>query len=260
MKLRIRQIVAPDASEYERKSRRIDAAAVSEKFEVVEGASDLVHVYGTPGRMNVPYVASKEPGRALWRRPSPRALITPFNVPEAVEESWFSGAPPTSAALETKSAAESAALHTIGTYIGSRRGVRNKVEQTLARIHRFRDDIAWKTYDIPPTPADLRDVEVWVDPALDDEDFDGFTAEAIVAGKGVVAARTPINDHRLEKGRTGFVVPRTDPNELAHAILAALFKSEVARLKMNAARQTVGKFRPRQRIRVLEQVYEATVQ
>jgi glycosyltransferase involved in cell wall biosynthesis len=249
VKLRIRHIVAPDASEYERKSRRIDAAGLSEKFEVVEGASDLVHVYGTPGRMTVPYVASKEPKRGLWRRPQPRALITPFNVPEAVEESYFSGAPP----------AESAALHTLGTFLGSRRGVRNQVEQTLARIHRFRDDIAWNTYNNPPTLADLRDVDVWVDPAIDDEDFDGFTAEAIVAGKGVVAARTPINDHRLEKGRTGFVVPRTDPNELAHAILAALFKSEVARLKIEAARQTVGKFRPRQRLRVLEQVYEAAV-
>ena len=251
MKLRIRQIVAPDASDYERKSSRVDAAAASQKFEVVEGASDLVHVYGTPGRLGVPYVSSREPKRALWRKPRPRALVTPFNVPEAVEDAWFSGAPPTSAASSTP--------HILGTYLGSRPGVRNQVEQTLARIHRFRDDIAWKTYDIPPTLADLRDVEVWVDPAVQDDDFDGFTAEAIVAGKAVVASRTPINDHRLEKGRTGFVVPRTDPNELAHAILAALFKSEVARLKMDAARQTAGKFRPRQRLRVLEQVYEATV-
>ncbi len=252
MKLRILQIVAPDASVYERKCLRIDSATPSEKFDIVTDAPDLVHVYGSPPPLALPYIASAAPAKSWFRRSSaPRLVVTPFNLPEAVEEAFFREAP--------RLDGWSAAPHLIASLVGSRPGVQNQVEQTMARIHRFRDDIAWRTFDTPPTPDDLREVDVWVDPAIEDGDFDGFTAEAIVAGKRVVAARTPINEQRLEKGRTGFLVPRKDPNELTHAILGALFKSEVARLKIDAARQTVGKFRPRQRLRVLERVYEATV-
>ncbi|HVS30650.1 MAG TPA: glycosyltransferase [Thermoanaerobaculia bacterium] len=252
MKLRILQIVAPDASAYERKCLRIDSATPSEKFVLVADAPDLVHVYGSPPPLALPYIASAAPAKSWFRRSSPpRLVVTPFNLPEAVEEAFFREAP--------RLDGWSGAPHLIASFVGSRPGVQNQVEQTMARIHRFRDDIAWRTFDTPPAPDDLREVDVWVDPAIEDGDFDGFTAEAIVAGKRVVAARTPINEHRLEKGRTGFLVPRKDPNELTHAILEALFKSEVARLKIDAARQTVGKFRPRQRLRVLERVYQATV-
>ena len=52
-------------------------------------------------------------------------------------------------------------------------------------------------------------------------------------------------------------MPLDDPNELTHAILAALFKPEVAHSKMEAARQTLSKFRPRQRLRVLTHMYES---
>ena len=45
--------------------------------------------------------------------------------------------------------------------------------------------------------------------------------------------------------------------EFTHAILAALFKPEFAQQKIDAARQTREKFRPRQRLRVLTQVYES---
>jgi glycosyltransferase involved in cell wall biosynthesis len=81
-----------------------------------------------------------------------------------------------------------------------------------------------------------------------------------VSGKIVVASRTEVNAQRLEQGRTGLLVPPNDPNELTHAILAALFKPEVARSKIEAARQTAGKFRPRQRVRVLERIYESLIQ
>jgi glycosyltransferase involved in cell wall biosynthesis len=137
--------------------------------------------------------------------------------------------------------------------------LREVVELTLIRIHRFRDDVTWRFFEAPPSPGDLQLVDAWVDPATSDDDFDGFVAEALVSGKPVVASRTPLNVHRMEKGRTGFLVPRNDPNELTHAILGALFKPEVARQKIDAARQTAGKFRLRQRIRVLERIYEATV-
>ncbi|PYQ53865.1 MAG: hypothetical protein DMF59_00550 [Acidobacteria bacterium] len=42
--------------------------------------------------------------------------------------------------------------------------------------------------------------------------------------------------------------------EFTHAILAALFKPEVARQKIEAARQTISKFHPRQRLRALQQM------
>jgi glycosyltransferase involved in cell wall biosynthesis len=102
----------------------------------------------------------------------------------------------------------------------------------------------------------LAQIAVWLDPALADDDFDGFVAEALAMGRLVVASRTPINVQRLEKGRTGFLVPARDANETTHAILAALFKPEVGTPRSDAARQTVSKFRPRQRVRALTELYE----
>lgn len=133
------------------------------------------------------------------------------------------------------------------------------VERTLARIHRFRDDVQWNVLDHVPTPEDLRKVDVWVDPAVEEEDLDGFTAEALVSGVPVVAARTEINLARCEKGRTAFLVPRNDPNEMTHAILAALFKSEVAQEKIRAAGQTSSRFRAKHRLRILTKLYETLI-
>ena len=126
------------------------------------------------------------------------------------------------------------------------------IERTIPRIHRTREDIDWLLLDEVPTDFDQFDV--WIDPTTDDDDYDGFVAEALVAGKIVVASRTPINVKRLEKGRIGILVPPGDPNELTHAILAALFKPEVAQQKIEAARQTISKFHPRQRQRALTQL------
>ena len=131
--------------------------------------------------------------------------------------------------------------------------------ETAARIQRFRDDVDWLLFDTSPTPDDLRSVDVWVDPALAENDFDGFVAEAIAAGTAVIASRTAINTQRLEKGRTGVLVPPRDPNEWTHAILAALFKPEFRHSKTVAAQQTASKFRPRHRVRALIQLYESIV-
>ena len=139
---------------------------------------------------------------------------------------------------------------TLGSF--NRRKVRRMIEATIPRIHRIREDIDWLLLDEVPTDFDQFDV--WVDPATEDDDYDGFVAEALVAGKIVVASRTPINVKRLEKGRTGILVPPGDANELTHAILAALFKPEVAQQKIEAARQTISKFHPRQRLRALTQL------
>jgi glycosyltransferase involved in cell wall biosynthesis len=125
----------------------------------------------------------------------------------------------------------------------------------LHRLHRFRDDIDWLVFDHPPTLDELGGLDAWVDPASSDTDFDGFVAETLAAGLAVVATRTSINLQRTEKGRSGLLVPY-DPNELTHAILAALFKAEVHRPRIEAARQTISKFRAKHRVRTLARIYE----
>ena len=258
--MRIAQIILPDASQYERKSQRADRAALGSRHEFVEDArhSDLAHVYAgkelpRTWRISVPYVSSAPMTRSRWpwrKAPEPRRVVTWRELPEVVEDAYFANTdarPPRAEGPKV-----------VGSF--DRAAVNNMVEQTLARIHRFRDDIVWNVVDHVPTPADLREVDVWVDPAVSEEDLDGFTAEALVSGVAVVAARTEINVARCEKGRTAFLVPRNDPNEMTHAILAALFKSEAAQGKIQAASQTAPKFRSRQRLRVLTHLYETLTQ
>lgn len=260
--MRIAQIVFPGASAYDRKCQRVDHAALSEKHEVTlvtpeelpRISADVAHVYAT-GELpkmdvRIPYVASAPLPKTRWPSRSstpPRFVLSPPEVPEAVEDFWFTAA------------------HAPGTrevkVLGSvaRPGVRSMVDRTLSRISRFRSDVTWNLYDHEPAPADLADVDAWVDPAASENDLDGLVAEALVLGLPIVAARTPMNVWRLEQGRTGFLVPVGDPNEMTHAILTALFKVEVAENKKNAARQTVSKFRARQRLRILQNLYEQTI-
>lgn len=166
-----------------------------------------------------------------------------LDLPEAVEEGYFEGSTDKSVRTTPK---------TLGSF--NRRKVRAMIERTIPRIHRTREDVEWLLLDAPPAPGDFAQFDAWVDPAIEDDDYDGFVAEALVAGKIVVASRTPINVKRLEKGRTGILVPPGDANELTHAILAALFKPEVAQQRIEAARQTISKFHPRQRQRALTQL------
>jgi hypothetical protein len=265
--MRIAQIILPGATAYERKSQRIDAAALAERHQVFESTiesfasarADLAHVYAGAGDLPAasfvgfpfPYVASSDvhTSRWSWRRPvRPSVVVSPLTaepLPEAVEERYFAAADVRASGGERR---------TIGSF--NRPSARNLVEQTLARIHRFRTDVDWRVFEEEPAPEDLAGVDAWVDPATDETDFDGFTAEALAVGLPVVAARTPINVLRLEQGRTGFLVPPRDPNEMTHAILSALFKTEVAQAKQSAARQTVSKFRARQRLRILTRIYE----
>ena|SRR5258708_3505875 len=167
-----------------------------------------------------------------------------LDLPEAVEEAHF-----VAPAARRRLAGDP---FTLGTF--NRRKVRAMIERTIPRIHRTREDVEWLLLDEPPRPEDFAQFDAWVDPAIDEDDYDGFVAEALVAGKIVVASRTAINVKRLEKGRTGILVPPNDANELTHAILAALFKPEVAQQKIEAARQTISKFHPRQRLRALNQL------
>jgi hypothetical protein len=256
----IAQLVLPGASEYERKSQRIDFASLSAEHDVRIGEADdadLIHVYA-PDDMRVdvkllPYVSNVHPRRRRFRRTAqPEHVITPLKdaanafIPEAVDEKYFA------------SVEKLPGRPTVGTF--ARPQLRNIIEQTAARIQRYRDDVDWLLFDAAPSPDDLRGVDVWVDPAMTENDFDGFVAEAIVAGTAVIASRTAINVQRLEKGRTGVLVPPGDPNEWTHAILAALFKPEFRHSKTAAAQQTASKFRPRHRARALIELYESILQ
>jgi glycosyltransferase involved in cell wall biosynthesis len=259
--MRIAQLLLPSASRYERKSQRIDFAALAASHEVAlvslpeitRERFDVAHVYAgkeLPSsafvRFPIPYLSSAPLPQSRWslRKPvAPAEVVTPLNVQEAVEEQYF------------EQLAKTSSGHVIGTYGAQRPGVQSMIERSLARIHRFRDDLVWNVFDHVPTREDLADVDVWVDPASEESDYDGCVAEAVVSGTACVATRTAVNVARLEKGRTGFVVPLNDPNELVHAILAALFKPEVAQQKIESARQTQSKFRPRQRLRILEKRY-----
>jgi hypothetical protein len=256
----VAQLVLPGASEYERKSQRIDFVALAGEHDVRIGetsGADLVHVYA-PEVMDVdlklPYVSNARLRRRRFRRRRPpERVIAPLKgtldsfIPEAVDDSYF-------AAITERQTANP----TIGTF--TRPQLRNIIEQTAARIQRYRDDVDWLLFDGAPSPDDLRGVDVWVDPAISENDFDGFVAEAVVAGTAVIASRTPINVQRLEKGRTGALVPPGDPNEWTHAILAALFKPELRHSTRIAGQQTASKFRPRYRARSLIELYESIVQ
>ncbi|HEV8435762.1 MAG TPA: hypothetical protein VGR95_20290 [Thermoanaerobaculia bacterium] len=269
------QVVTEDASEYERKCQRIDAA----HFEVDSARADVVHVYTgrTLPRMDKPFVANIASTRRRFsfrREGQPAFVVTPFNVAEAVEERYFSaavilsredGEGPVSqerngsfAALRGSAAPPAQDdRKSIGSY--ARPSIKSFVEQTMHRIDRFRDDVEWRWFSHVPSPEEMAELSAWVDPAVEENDYDGFVAEALVVGVNVVAAATPINVQRLEKGRTGFLVPPNDPNEMTHAILTALFKPDVTRARSDAARQTVGKFRAGQRIRALTRIYESIV-
>ncbi len=250
----VAQILLPWATAYERKCQRVDYAALSDVQVYADdrnvGAADVAHVYGAlPWRwfrpLRVPYVASRE--------------VDPFDVPEAVEEMYFmpsecGGLPPPSQSGAKAPHSKGAPLR-IASF--RRASIVPIVEQTVHRLHRTRDDIEWLLLERPPTPEDFAEIDAWIDPAIDDADFDGFAAEAMVGGVVAIASRTPLNVHRLEQGRTGFLVPSGDANELTHAILAALFKPELAQQKLEAARQTISKFRRRQRLRVLTSLYES---
>jgi hypothetical protein len=255
----IAQIVLDGAPEYERKSQRIDFATLSAEHEVRVGdwsGADVGHVYaplraqgaGRVAQVGIPYVSNVAPRRSRFffrRAHEPNVIVTPFSIPEAVEDVYFETPRPAPRAPRPS---------TLGSF--SRPSVTPLIEQTMARIHRFRDDVDWLVFTHPPSPEDFANIDVWVDPAVEEDDFDGFVAEGLVSGVNVVAARTAINTLRCEKGRTGFLVPLRDPNEMTHAILAALFKPEVARARSEAAQQTVSKFRSRHRLRALTRLYE----
>lgn len=270
-RVRIAQIELPGTAWYHQKSRRIDFEGLREGFEVAavdirDAASyDVAIVYASsPFPANVlrslpPAVVSVSPQAARWRfrgAPEPAFVVSPLAardgagrdryLPESVEDSFFDA---------NWRGSDPAGPRRIGSI--HRDSVRNVIEQTNARLQRTRDDVEWIAFPQAPPVAEMERLDVWVDPATAETDFDGGVAEALVTGVPVIASRTPINQLRLEAGRTGLQVIPGDPNELTHAILAALFKPETMEPRLSAARQTRSRFRRRHRLRILEQLIQS---
>ena len=197
--MRIVQVLRRHASEYEKKSQRIDFELLQRQHEFVDTNPDITLDYAN------------------------------LELPEAVEAIYFSGGQRPPAVQDSRGRLSS--THRIASF--RRRSVLRIIDRTIPRLHRTREDIEWLLFDRPPAADDFARLDAWIDPAVDDNDFDGFVAEALVCRLPVVASRTPINIKRLEKGRTGWLVPAGDANELTHAILAALFKTEIAQLLRN---------------------------
>ena len=199
--------------------------------ELKHHGADLVHIYGLPKgdcqwlrRISRPYVAafSAPRGRLPWTRlPAPEALVTPLDpesLPEAVDEDYFA---------EEDSPPRPHGPFVIGSAGPERKGIAEMTRSTMARLGRFRDDVEWRVFETVPTPGELRELDLWIDPALEELDFDGGTAEALCSRKTVVASRTGINRMRTDQGAAALLVPVGDPNEMTHAILVGLFKPEL---------------------------------
>lgn len=232
-------------------------APISPGFDVIIG-------YGSRAVAgNVPRMTTRppEPGPSGWwsrlrGRGAPEALLLTeglprarsgqtFVLPEAVEPAFFeSSRPPAGDSLR----------------VGWKtRPALNELVSGLAnRIQRFRDDVELVALT-SPTPEEFATLGVWIDPAVEPDDFDGRTADALVFGLPVVASRTPINAVRLENGRSGTLVPAGDPNEMVHAILNALFKPELVRSRLEAAILSRDRFRPEHRFQFLSYALEAVI-
>lgn len=203
--------------------------------------------------IRLPSVSRCEPSSSLLRtRRHPSVIRSPLTRPalgEAVEPQYFdwliAPAPPGGKVV-------------VGSLHQGPESLR-MTELTFNRLSRFRDDVDWNVFDAPPSVDEVRELSLWVDVAAGDGDFDGWTAEALVAGFPVVAAKTPINALRLANGERGLLVRPNDPNELAHAIASMLFKEEVREPRTAIARATRDDFLPGHRAREWNLVFaEAT--
>jgi hypothetical protein len=239
------------------------AASVKAIVEKVRThAPDLVHVYGPHvlprrllGVLALPYVSTGIPATPRFpftfaSAPSPRERLTFDRVPEAVRQEQFDEVLPPRERKEPYVVGSTgrAALPAV------------VAEGVYERIRRFRDDVEWRVYDGLPTPADLASVDVWVDPAVSEDDFDGGVAEALVSGVTVVATRTVVNVWRTDDGAAAFLCPPGDANVMTHAIAEALFKPEMYEEKLASALTIRDRFDPAERMPRLLAVYRRVLE
>lgn len=269
--MRIIQVVESGALPFQKRLRELDATALATKVELgfaqasgsrldapnlhADRDQSIAHVYAPPGfspgllrRLSARVVAEAAPRRPRlpWLRgAAPEVILGPppdSLAPEAVGEAWF--------ALSGKRTDRPA----IGVFARSD-AVREMIAAIRARIERFRSDVRWTILPRFPEPADMENLAIWLDPAPTD-DHEGAIAEAMAAGRLVVATRTPANTHRLDGGEAGFLFPPADPNEAVHVLLAALFKPEAGRPRLAAAVRHAERLRASARAERLLAIYE----
>ncbi|HVR43863.1 MAG TPA: glycosyltransferase [Thermoanaerobaculia bacterium] len=212
----------------------------------------VAHVYAFPTipsriarQIAIPFVAPgpTAPGWLPWPSPRQPTRILGALAADAVEEAWFAVDPPSGPGVR------------VGIVAASESS-RRMLEATRLRVERFRDDLRWIVFDRMPGPEAMREIDVWLDPSEEPE-ADGGTPEAMAAGKIVVAAATEAGRRRLDQGRAGFLVPPGDANEMAHALLNALFKPELARPRAERGRAAAEAFHPSRRAERLLEIYRS---
>ena len=269
--MRIIQVVETAALPFQKRLRELDAAALASKVELTCAQASgsrldppirdadrdhtIAHLYAAPGfspgllrRISSQVVSEAAPRRPRlpWLRgAAPELILGPppdSLAPEAVSEAWF--------ALSGKRTDRPA----IGVFARSD-AVREMIAGIRARLERFRSDVRWTILPRFPEPADMENLAIWLDPVPAD-DHEGAIAEAMAAGRLLVATRTPANAQRLDGGEAVFLFPPADPNEAVHALLAALFKPEAARPRLAAAARHAESFRASTRAGRLLAIYE----
>ena len=208
----------------------------------------LVHIYGCASEprllagLSVPWVGEpqKPGGRFPWNRvPPPFALLDDYHrFPESVSRDYLRANPGNDGSLMVASVRSP-----------ERSSMR---ERTLARIARFRHDVHWTEFDDMPPAAQFAGAQLWVDAGTDG---DGGSLEALASGIPVVACRSRISVARSNDGRSAWLVPPNDPNELAHAVLSCLFRPELNEARVAAARAERDRFDPQRRAAALLSLY-----
>src|SRR6185369_8184012 len=91
---------------------------------------------------------------ALQQPREPEYAVAPIEsdaftlLPEAVDDAYFGTRQPATGNPKIASI--------------DRPAVRNVIEQTIARIRRFRDDIDWQLFTHQPSPAELAQLHAWI--------------------------------------------------------------------------------------------------
>jgi glycosyltransferase involved in cell wall biosynthesis len=97
--------------------------------------------------------------------------------------------------------------------------------------------LAWLPGERGDVPSIMRGLDLFVLPSFS-EGISNTILEAMASGLPVVATRVGGNPELVEEGTTGKLVPRADPQAMAHAIREYVCNPEACRRQGSAARRT----------------------
>ena len=216
--VRVLRQLSPEATLFESKMYQADSALALDGVEITgsEAGADVIHVYG---KADSPTLSRPTPVITTTMPEARRAFLWKRRQVAAVHDAIAAELPDPRFAFTITAAP--APPYLIGSIAGPRPHVRELVDGAMRRLARFRDDVEWLVWDGLPERSELEGLHLWVDPAVEPADRDGFVVEALFMSIPVLATRTPVNESRLAEGAGRLV--RCDPNELTHAIARALF-------------------------------------